>query len=242
MNDISLGVAFIAGVLSFLSPCVLPLIPAYISFLSGISLEELKQGTTPKKVLIKAGLTSVFFVAGFSLVFVILGASASFIGKLLAEHIAIFTKIAGVAIIVLGLYLLGVIKMDWLGYERRLKVKKFSPGFIGAFLIGLAFAFGWTPCVGPILAGILALAAAQQTLAKGMYLLAAYSLGLGIPFIITGFGVGAFMKFFETHKKFIRWGEIFAGILLVALGVLIFFNSLNVILSFIPSAFYDFAK
>jgi cytochrome c-type biogenesis protein len=242
VTDISLGVAFLAGVLSFLSPCVLPLIPAYISFLSGISLEDLRQGTAPKKVLIRAGLASVFFVAGFSLVFIVLGASASFIGKLLADHITVFTRIAGIAIIVLGLYLLGVIKMDWLGYERRLKVKKFSPGFIGAFLIGLAFAFGWTPCVGPILAGILALAAAQQTLVKGMYLLAAYSLGLGIPFIITGFGVGAFMKFFEKYKKFIRWGEIIAGVLLVALGALIFFNNLNVLISFIPPAFYDFAK
>ncbi|MFQ5953119.1 MAG: cytochrome c biogenesis CcdA family protein [Candidatus Omnitrophota bacterium] len=231
-----------AGIISFLSPCVLPLVPAYISFLSGVSLEELKQGTSHKKVLIKAGFTSVFFVAGFSVVFIALGASASLVGKLLSEYINVFTKIAGVAIVILGLHLLGVLKMDWLGREKRLKVKKFSPSFLGAFLIGLAFAFGWTPCVGPILAGILALAAAQQTLVKGMYLLAVYSLGIGIPFIVTGFAIGAFMKFFEKYKKFIRWGEIVAGILLIAIGILIFFNNLSILLKFIPPVFYDFAK
>ncbi|MGB2630899.1 MAG: cytochrome c biogenesis protein CcdA [Candidatus Omnitrophota bacterium] len=242
MDQVSVGIAFIAGIVSFLSPCVLPLVPAYISFLSGISLEELEHGTAHGKLVRKAGLTSVFFVAGFSLVFIALGASASFIGRLLAEHIGIFTKIAGVVIVLLGLHLVGVLRMDWLGYEKRLKVKNFSPSFFGAFAIGLAFAFGWTPCVGPILAGILALAAAQQTLIRGMFLLAVYSLGLGIPFIITGFGVGLFMRFFEKYKKFIRWGEIVAGLLLIIIGILIFFNSLDVLIKFVPSVFYKLAK
>jgi cytochrome c-type biogenesis protein len=121
-------------------------------------------------------------------------------------------------------------------------MKEFSPGFFGAFIVGLAFAFGWTPCIGPILAGILALAAVQKTLLRGMLLLTVYSLGLGIPFIITGFGVGLFMRFFERYKRFVRWGEIVAGLLLVALGLLIFFNNLGVLFKFIPSLFHEFSK
>jgi len=242
MDHISLTIAFIAGVLSFISPCILPLVPGYISFLSGVSLEELRQGTVRKKVLIKAGLTSVFFVIGFSVVFVALGASASLIGKLLIEHITIFTRVAGVIIVVLGLHLLGILRVGWLNYQKHVKIERFSPGFLGAFLIGVAFGFGWTPCVGPILAGILALAAAQKTLVRGMLLLAVYSLGLGIPFIITGFAVGTFLWFFERYKRFIRWGEIIAGLLLVAVGALIFFGNLDVLLRFVPEFFYEFSK
>ncbi len=242
MEQVSFGVAFLAGVLSFLSPCILPLVPGYISFLSGISLEELRQGGAPKSAVKKAGFTSIFFVLGFSLVFVALGASASFIGKLLIDHIHIFTKIAGVVIVLLGLHLLGVLRVGWLNYQKQLKVKNFSPGYFGAFIIGLAFAFGWTPCVGPILAGILALAATQETVVKGMLLLLVYSLGLGIPFVVTGFAVGVFMKFFERYRKFIRWGEIIAGLFLIAVGVLIFTDNLGVLLQYMPQSFYKFAK
>ena len=237
-----MGIAFIAGVLSFLSPCVLPLIPGYISFLSGLSLEELQRSTERGKILRKAGLTSILFVAGFSVVFIALGASASLVGRFLSRHAEILTRIAGILIVLLGLHLLGVLKIGWLNVEKRLKTKQFSPGLFGAFLMGLAFAFGWTPCIGPILAGILALAATQETVIRGVFLLAVYSMGLGIPFIITGFGVGFFIKFFQRYKRFIRWGEIFAGILLVAMGVLIFFNNLTMLLRFVPSFFYNFAK
>ena len=139
MEQVSIGVAFIAGVLSFLSPCVLPLVPAYISFLSGVSLEELKEGAGHKKVLKKAGLVSIFFVLGFSAVFIALGASASFIGKLLVDYINVFTKIAGIAIIVLGLHLLGVFNIGLLNYQKRISVKSYTPSFLWAFLIGLAF-------------------------------------------------------------------------------------------------------
>ncbi|MFH1552507.1 MAG: cytochrome c biogenesis protein CcdA [Candidatus Omnitrophota bacterium] len=243
MDQVSLGIAFLAGILSFLSPCVLPLVPGYISFLSGVSLEELKQGSTRGRVLRKAALVSVFFVMGFSVIFVAMGASASFIGKLLADHIVVMTKVAGVVIVVLGLHLVGVLRLGWLNYQKHFEVKKFSPGFLGAFLIGMAFGFGWTPCVGPILAGILALAAAQKTLVKGMFLLAAYSLGLGIPFIITAFAVGVFMRFFERYKRFIRWGQAIAGVLLIVMGVLIFFDSLGIVLELpelIRALFYRF--
>lgn len=242
MDQVSVGIAFIAGILSFLSPCVLPLIPGYISFLSGFSLEELQSGSGDKKIVRKAGLLSVFFVLGFSVVFVSLGASASFMGKFLAVHLKIFTKIAGVVIIIFGFHLLGILKIKWLNLEKRLKIRRFSPGPFGAFLIGLSFAFGWTPCIGPILAGILTLAATQMTVARGMLLLGIYSLGLGIPFIITGFGVGIFTKFFQRYKRFIRWGEIIAGLLLLAIGWLIFSNNLTALLRFVPSFFFKFVK
>jgi len=242
MNTISYVIAFSAGVLSFLSPCVLPLVPGYISFLSGMSLEELAGGERPRKVLIRAGLTSVFFVAGFSIVFIALGASATFVGKLLARHMAVLTKIAGAVIVILGLHLLGIIKVGWLNLEKRVHIKHFRPGFLGALLIGVAFSFGWTPCIGPILAGILALAAKQETVTRGMMLLAIYSLGLGIPFIITGFAVGLFMRFFERYRRFIRWGQVLAGFFLIWIGVLIFFGNLEILFRYIPQSFYGFIK
>lgn len=242
MNQVSIGIAFIAGILSFLSPCVLPLIPGYISFLSGLSLEELQGELERRKIIKKACLSSTFFVIGFSVVFVSLGASASFMGRFFAAHLKIFTKIAGILIVILGLHLLGIFKIGWLNIDRRLKIKKFKPGLFGAFLIGLAFAFGWTPCIGPILAGILALAATQETVINGMFLLGVYSLGLGIPFIITGFGVGMCIRFFQRYKRFIRWTESVAGLLLVVIGLLIFSHNLTVLLRFIPDLFYKFAK
>lgn len=242
MSQISIGIAFIAGVLSFLSPCVLPLIPGYISFLSGLSLDELRGGAQKRKILKKAGLNSIFFVMGFSTVFVLLGASASFVGKFLSVHLQILTKVAGVLIIIMGLHLLGILKIGWLNVEKRLKIKQRSGGLFGAFVIGLAFAFGWTPCIGPILAGILTLAATQETVLKGMFLLGIYSLGLGIPFIITGFSVGFFAGFFQRYKRFMRCGEVFSGLLMIIIGVLIFSNNLAVLLRFVPPFFYKFVK
>ncbi|MFH1877688.1 MAG: cytochrome c biogenesis protein CcdA [Candidatus Omnitrophota bacterium] len=242
MENVSFGVAFIAGILSFLSPCVLPLVPGYISFLSGLSFEEMRGGADHSRVFKKSGFTSIFFVLGFSLIFILLGASASAVGRLLSEYIGILTKTAGIMIIVLGLHLSGIIRIKWLNYEKKIQIKKISPGLSSAFLIGAAFAFGWTPCIGPILAGILALAAAQATMAKGMLLLAAYSLGLGIPFIITGFAVGFFMKFFEKYKRFIRWGEIAAGFLLILVGGLMFSGKLSALTGLIPPSFYKFLK
>ncbi len=242
MENVSFGLAFLAGFLSFLSPCILPLVPGYISFLSGVSLEELRKGSAPREVARKAGLTSVFFVLGFSLVFTLLGASASAVGKFMMQYLTILTKIAGALIFVLGLHLLGVLKMKWLNYEKRVTLRNISPGYWGAFLVGLAFALGWSPCVGPILAGILALAATQKTLVRGMVMLLLYSLGLGIPFIVTGFAVGVFMRFFEKYKRFIRAGEIVAGVFLIGLGILIFTDNVSMLLKYVPESFYNLAK
>lgn len=244
MEQVSFWTSLAAGVVSFLSPCVLPLVPGYISFISGISLEELSKGSEglPQESAIKkAGWSSIFFVLGFSLVFTLMGASASAIGRFLADHLPVLSKVAGVLIILFGLHTLGVLHLKWLYYEKRFSTQKISPGLIGAFLMGLAFAFGWTPCIGPILAGILALAATQETLAQGSSLLFVYSLGLGIPFVLTGFATHLFLQFFNRYKRFIRWGEMVAGILLIFVGGLIFTNKLTSLLQFMPEWLSKFA-
>jgi cytochrome c-type biogenesis protein len=241
MNQISFWTAFAAGIVSFLSPCVLPLVPGYISFISGFSLEELSHEPGRRKILKKAGLGSIVFVLGFSLVFVLLGASATVVGKFLIAYASILTKIAGVLIVLFGFHTLGILPIRWLYYEKRFEAGSISPGLAGAFLMGLAFAFGWTPCIGPILAGILALASTQETVFQGMGLLTIYSLGLGIPFIITGFGIHLFIQFFNRYKKFIRWGEIVAGILLIFIGVLIFSDRLTILINYLPKSLFNFA-
>lgn len=241
MNQASVWMAFVAGVVSFLSPCVLPLVPGYISFMSGMSLEELSKGTDRRAVIRKAGIGSIFFVLGFSFIFTLLGASASAVGKLLDTNMALLSKIAGVVIVLFGLHTIGLLKIKWLYYEKRFQASHFSPGFGGSLLMGMAFAFGWTPCIGPILAGILTLAATQNSIGRGMFLLFVYSLGLGIPFILTGFGTAAFMQFFNRYKRYIRWGEVFAGTLLVVIGILIFSNRLIKLIALFPSWLFEFA-
>ncbi len=241
MDNVSIGAAFVAGIISFLSPCVLPLVPGYISFLSGASLEELEKQDN-KNVVYRAGILSVFFVAGFTLIFVALGASATFIGQILSKHFNILSKAAGIVIVLLGLHLTGIFKINALYHQKRINVKNFTPGIWGAFVVGIAFAFGWTPCIGPILSGILALAATKKNMVEGMVLLGVYSLGMGIPFIVTGFAIGIFMKFFERYKKFIRVGEVFAGILLIMIGVLIFTDNLGTLLKYLPEGLFEFAK
>lgn len=241
MNELGIWMAFVAGLVSFLSPCVLPLVPGYVSFMSGLSLEELTGGADRARAARRAGLGSVFFVLGFSMVFTALGASASGVGRLLEAYMPVLSKLAGAVIVIFGLHMTGLSQIKWLLYEKRFQFGRFSPGPGGAILMGMAFAFGWTPCIGPILAGILALAAKQETVWRGMFLLFTYSVGLGIPFILTGFGTAAFMRFFSRYKRYIRWGEVFAGALLVLVGVLIFSNRLTKLISFFPSWLFRFA-
>ena len=229
MGEISLGVAFLAGILSFLSPCVLPLVPGYISFVSGVSFDELRNNVNGKKVVYRSVLMSIFFVLGFSIVFVALGATATSLGQAITQHIQIFTKVAGVVIVVLGIHLSGIYRIPLLERQKKIDVSARKGGIVGALFVGFAFAFGWTPCIGPLLGGILAVAATQDTVKRGVMLLFAYSLGLGIPFIVTAFMVGGFIKFFEKYRRFIRWGEAVAGVLLIAVGVLIFFDKLGMV-------------
>lgn len=234
MHSISAGTAFLAGLASFLSPCVLPLVPGYISFMSGISLEELSSGKPAPQAARRTALVAVCFVLGFACVFTALGASASFIGRLLAAHMHILCKIAGAIIILFGLHMSGLLPIRWLYYTKRADTANISPGPVGAFLVGLAFAFAWTPCIGPILASILALAATQETVAQGVGLLFIYSMGLGIPFIMAALALTAFLRFFARYKRFIRWGEVAAGCLLIVIGLLIMTNHLFWLMRLMP--------
>lgn len=209
--------------------------------MSGISLDELSKGTEKSLLARKAGLSSLFFVLGFAVVFIALGASATAVGRFLANHMAVISKGVGILIILFGLHTTGILPIKWLYYEKRVQSSKFDPGLFGSFLMGLAFAFGWTPCIGPILAGILALAATQETVFQGMSLLLVYSLGLGIPFILTGFSLNIFLQFFNRYKRFIRWGEIFAGVLLIFIGALIFSNKLTLLIGVMPKWLFKFS-
>lgn len=229
MGEVTLFAAFFAGVISFVSPCVLPLIPGYLSFISGVSVEEMKDKDEKSKVLRRVGLNSIFFILGFSVVFILLGASATFLGKFLLSRLAILYKVAGVIIIIFGLHLLGLFKIPFLNYEKRFHSRTKPLGFLGAFLVGLAFAFGWTPCIGPILAGILLVASNQETVGKGVVLLSFYSLGLGIPFFLTGIGFNRFLGFSGWLKRHFKIIEIVSGVFLILVGLLIFFNSISFI-------------
>ena len=232
-ENVSLLAAFTAGLISFISPCVLPLIPAYLSFISGVSVEEMKRRDRKSEVLKKVSFNTLLFILGFSLVFIALGASATFIGEFLGSKLSLFNKIAGVIIMLLGLHLLGVFRISFLNYEKRFHTKSRSLGPLGSFLVGLAFAFGWTPCVGPILTPILGLAANQDTVAKGAVLLSFYSLGLGLPFFVTAVSFHSFLSVFGWIKKHFRTVEIISGLFLIIIGFLIFFGSLSSLTGFL---------
>ncbi|MCX8094089.1 MAG: cytochrome c biogenesis protein CcdA [Candidatus Goldbacteria bacterium] len=219
-QNITFFTAFIAGILSFLSPCILPLIPGYISFISGISLQDLRNNTDIIKVKSKVINNSLAFVVGFSFVFISFGASATFIGSLLSKYSKIITYISGIIIIILGIHLTGIFRISALYSEKRLNITQKPLNIFGSFIIGFAFAFGWTPCIGPILAAILALAASQETLNRGILLLTWYSLGLAIPFILTAYSLTLFFKIFDKIKKYLYIIEWISGILLIIIGIL----------------------
>ncbi|MFA6003761.1 MAG: cytochrome c biogenesis protein CcdA, partial [Elusimicrobiota bacterium] len=185
MPSVSLGAAFLAGLASFLSPCVLPLVPGYISFMSGLSVDEISAHCPAPEMTRRTVLAAACFVLGFALVFTAMGASASFIGRLLSGHGPLLGRLAGVLVIGFGLHSSGMLTIPWLYRTKRIDSSGVAPGLVGAFVMGLAFAFGWTPCIGPILAAILTLAATQHSVGQGTALLFVYSLGLGIPFILT---------------------------------------------------------
>jgi len=228
MHSLPLPVAaFFAGVLSFLSPCVLPLVPGYVSLISGASVEELQ--TPERRMLRTVMLHSVTFVLGFSVVFIALGAAATGVGQLVNEYHSLLSKIAGIIVIVFGLHLTGILKIKALYADKRLHDVKGSSSAVGSFAVGFAFAFGWTPCIGPILATILVLAGAQQTVLKGIILLAVYSLGLAVPFLLTSLGVDRFLAFYSRFRRHLHTVEVCSGILLIVIGVLIFANHLRVL-------------
>ncbi len=219
--------AFIAGLLSFLSPCVLPLIPSYITYITGISFGELQADQQTHEVRRLTILHSLLFILGFTIIFVMLGASATFIGGFLKSHMHAIRKVGGLLIILFGIHLSGIFPIHFLLGDKRFVVKNRPAGYVGSFLIGIAFAAGWTPCIGPILASILMVAATEETVWHGIALLLCYSLGLGIPFFISSLALHQFLIIFNHFKKFIRMFEITTGIFLVIVGILVFTNSLT---------------
>jgi cytochrome c-type biogenesis protein len=227
MQEISIISVFIAGILSFLSPCILPLIPGYISFISGESLSDL---TVNNRIHKKAIIGTIFFGIGFSSIFIILGASATGIGKIFIEYKDIFSKIAGLIVIFFGLHMLGFFKINFLKKQFKWNYKKGNaPYYIEAFLLGLAFVFGWTPCIGPILASVLTFAANEQTVTSGIVLLSVYSLGLWVPFLLSAIFLSTCMSLIKRFGKVTITIEKIAGILLILLGILIMTNSLSLI-------------
>ena len=216
--DVTILAALFAGLISFLSPCVLPLVPPYLVYLAGTSLERLADGDPRTGSQRQTVAAAALFVAGFSTVFVTLGASASVFGSLLRAYSYQLSMIAGVAIIVMGLHFLNVFQIPWLARTKRLDVAK-PVGMWGAYAMGLAFAFGWTPCIGPILAAILAVAASEATVAKGAGLLAVYSLGLGVPFMLAAFAVEPFAKFLTRFRHHLVYVERAMGVLLILTGI-----------------------
>ena len=273
-TDVSLAGAFLAGLVSFLSPCVLPLVPGYISMLSGMGMEQLRQGQVPHSRLFSS---AVAFVAGFSVVFISFGASASAVGAFLKQNRNLLAPLAGALILLFGLHLIGaLVKLKlrigiilgailaalgvisllrqaplfaglramhffslaligffgppmarWLNRDVHLRSNIAEPGIWSGFLLGFAFAFGWTPCIGPILTAVLALAAASDTIARGVFLLAVYSAGLAIPFLLTALGISQFMTFYKNFRKYLHLVEVFSGTLLLFVGGLVFFNKLT---------------
>jgi cytochrome c-type biogenesis protein len=211
--------AFFAGLVSFLSPCVLPLVPGYVSLISGASVEQLQTGD--RKLMKTVMVHSIMFILGFTLVFVTLGAAASGLGQLAHQYKKYLTWAAGVIIIIFGVHLTGIFKIKALYADKRLHSVQGSKSPIGAFVIGFAFAFGWTPCIGPILGGILGLAANSGTMAKGVFLLWVYSLGLAVPFLLTSLGVDRFLAFYGRFRRHLHVVEVLSGVLLIAIGGLI---------------------
>jgi len=227
--DVTYAGAFLAGMLSFASPCVLPLVPAYLGFVGGLSYAELTENANAA-ARVRVLAAACAFVLGFATVFVALGATATTVSRALAAHMDVFAKIAGALIVVLGLHYAELIRIPFLQRDMRLDAPAARPaGLLGAYVVGLAFAFGWTPCVGPILAVILGLAATQNSVTKGIFLLAIYSLGLAVPFLLTSLGIGRFLKFYSRFRSHMHALEVASGALLIVLGGLLVLGRFTVI-------------
>jgi cytochrome c-type biogenesis protein len=219
--------AFVAGLLSFLSPCVLPLIPSYIMYITGISYADLLAEHPSHIIRQKTILHSLCFICGFTVVFVLLGASATYIGSFMHEHAVMIRKVGGVLLVLLGIHVTGVLHLKFLLGEKRVTITHKPTGYAGSFLIGITFAAGWTPCIGPILAAILAVAATEENVSQGILLLLIYSLGLGVPFFLSALAMNRFLLLFNRFKKHIRTCEVITGIFLIVIGVLIYTNWLT---------------
>jgi len=233
-SNITIIGAFIAGLLSFLSPCVFPLIPSYITYITGLSFADLQAEHHSHKVRRQIIIHSLLFIAGFTCVFVLLGASATFIGSFLQQHMKLLRRIGGILIIVFGVHLTGLFPIRFLLGEKRMTINTRPAGYVGSFLIGVAFSAGWTPCIGPILASSLAVAAIEKTVSRGIMLLLVYSMGLGIPFFLAALAMHQFLFVFNHFKKYIRLFEIFTGVFLIIVGIMVYGNYLSRLSRYIP--------
>ncbi len=213
--NLSVLVAFAGGLLSFLSPCVLPLVPSYLGFITGFTFNEMADR---RRI---AMIHALLFVLGFTLIFMLFGAAATELGRLLKYYQVWFQRIGGVLIILFGLYCLGVIKLAFLDQDARLHLDRKPLGYLGTVLVGMTFAAGWTPCIGPILGAILGLAATEASLGKGMVLLGAYSLGLAVPFLIAAYAAESFLGWFQRFRRYLPWVQRVSGVLLIVVGVLL---------------------
>jgi cytochrome c-type biogenesis protein len=220
-----------AGLVSFLSPCVLPLVPGYVSLISGVGVQELQSHGSQS--LRKVMLNSIGFILGFSVVFVTLGAASTEVGQLLAQYKSTLARLAGVVIVIFGFHLTGLFRINALYADKRLHNVKGGSTLWGAFLIGFAFAFGWTPCVGPILAVILGFAAAQNSVVSGIVLLGVYSMGLAVPFLLTALGIERFLKFYSRFRSHLHVVEVASGAFLIALGGLLVFGRLTLLSNYL---------
>lgn len=233
MLDISASAAFLAGLISFITPCVLPVVPPYLAYIAGVSFNELKGDTIDaaqrRRVNKRVFLAALLFVLGFSTVFVMLGATASVLGQTVARYFDVLSKIAGLAILILGIHYTGLVRIPLLYREARLDVQKSSASIFSAYLIGLAFAFGWTPCVGPVLASVLFLAGSEGTALQGAWLLLAYSAGMGLPFLFAALFAGQFLSVSSRIKRHMSFVEKFIGGMLIITGLLLVTGKFGVI-------------
>jgi cytochrome c-type biogenesis protein len=232
VSELSYLAAAGGGIASFLSPCVLPLVPAYLCLVAGTNLEELEAQTSGEgkpAINIKVVTMAFLFVLGFSTVFILLGASATFINRLLLQHMDILSQIAGIIIVIFGVHMTGLVRIPILYREARFNTIDKPQNWLGAYVIGLAFGFGWTPCIGPILGTILALAASDSSLTHGVSLLAVYALGLGVPFMLAAFAINPFLRFIRRFRKYFKALEIGTGAIIILTGVLIFTGQFQIL-------------
>jgi cytochrome c-type biogenesis protein len=232
-QDVSILIAFSAGILSFISPCVLPLVPSYITYITGASFTELTDQEAKTRLKWTTASHSCLFIIGFSFVFVLMGASASYLGQLLSRYQYWIMKVGGVLIIIMGIRFSGIIRIPFLDADRRLELKRKPLGYAGSFLAGVVFAAGWTPCIGPILSTILIYASTSESLLTGILLLAVYSLGLGIPFFICSLAFNMFLSAFKTIRVYMRAITMVSGFFLIALGILFLTDSFRLITSYL---------
>jgi len=234
MNDISLPLAFLAGVLSFLSPCVLPLIPSYVSFITGISFKDLTVGTDRKKIHYLTITNSIAFILGFSTVFIALGVSSSAVGSFFFQYMDMIRIIGGVLVIIFGLFIAGILKLDFLMIQKKISLSGKPAGYIGTFVVGMTFAAGWSPCIGPILGTILVYAGSKGSALYGFQLLAAYSLGLGVPFFLSALAINVFLSYSPKLAKFMRAIMLISGLLLIIFGILLLTDQIRVLTRLLP--------